>query len=433
MTQARSPGPLTVGPFLEAWELELRANVWRDELPDLIDRLNEDYLYEGAPEEECAAVIAAAQAAHPALLARLMAEEQAWVGPTDCDRLDAAFAALGAHGVHAQVCGLTLQDAHAAAALVCPPTARGLCLVHQGDVLDALWGEGLLLAVDVAGDAAGTPAARAALAALVVEQLRAHGLPATWTGDPDDRVWIRPFAWRRRRWTAPPMGELRGPLSSGPGPRAMRLAPRVEVTEAALAPYLQPVIARYSTSAFDPDFARIMRGVWRSLGGTWGQVAHAGLPHTFVPAGEETTLTVRDALANLAPEAAAALRAEARRRGGTSAQDTIPDERGPEGEAALTDAVGAEPAPDPAAVAATTAALRRFVVGVSLAALGPPLAVALASVLPAAQAGLAGGALSGLLLAAPVAGHGPRGRLIIGAAVALGALLGAVVGAERLG
>jgi hypothetical protein len=93
---------------------------------------------------------------------------------------------------------------------------------------------------------------------------------------------------------------------------------------AALAPYLQPVVARYSTSAFDPEFALVMRGVWRSFGGEWGQVAHAGLPHTFVPAGEETTLTVRDALANLEPTAAAALRAEARRRCGGEASPDRP-------------------------------------------------------------------------------------------------------------
>ncbi|MFM2244461.1 MAG: hypothetical protein RL071_535, partial [Pseudomonadota bacterium] len=140
------------------------------------------------------------------------------------------------------------------------------------------------------------------------------------------------------------------------------------------------------------------------------------------------------------PGAAAALRAEARRRGGSGAPDADLDgaPAGDAGDGDLDDAddgvvVGAAGPPDPAAVAATTAALRRFVLGVALAGLGPVLAAGLAAVLPGSQAGLAGGALSGLLLVAPVAGQGPRARWVIGGAVALGGLLGAIAGARQLG
>jgi hypothetical protein len=242
---------------------------------------------------------------------------------------------------------------------------------------------------------------------------------------------VRPFAWHRRRWTAPRPVAV---AASAPRPWAGRLAPRVDMPAAALAPYIQPVVARYSTSAFDPEFALVMRGVWRSFGGEWGQVAHAGLPHTFVPAGEETTLTVRDALANLEPTAAAALRAEARRRCGGEASPDRPEAPAPLAPAAPD---GPEaPAPmAPAAPAALPAPRGRPLIGVALAGLGPLLAAGLSDALPGAQAGLAGGALSGLLLVAPAAtaSAGPRARVWVVSAVAVGAVLGGVAGAAWLG
>jgi hypothetical protein len=396
--------PLSVPAILEAWSLELQAGLWRGEPPALLERLNEDMLAPDEPEAE--ALIASALAEDGPLQARLREAERGWVGPTDCDRLDVALAALEALGIGGHIGGLSLHDAHAWAAQRWPSGAAGLCLLHQGDVLDAIAGEGLLLAFDTAGDGPGAPAARAAVGRAVVAALRGAGLPATWTGDPDDRVLIRPFVYQRRRWTLAPALDGRGLAPWAPGPRA---APRGGPDAAALEPYLQPVVARRTLDAVDPELRLLLRGLWRHLGGAWGQLAHAGAPHIFTPAGAEALITVRDALANLDPAEAAALRAEARRR----ARPAQP--------------VGPVP---PAPAAGAGPALRRLRVGAALAAtLGPLLAFGLAAALPPAQAGLSGGALSGLLLVGPVAGPGGRGRAQIAAAVLVGGLVGAVVGA----
>jgi hypothetical protein len=396
--------PLTVSAILEAWSLELQAGLWQGEPPSLLERLNEDVL---APDEPGAeALIAGALAEDGPLQARLRTDERSWVGPTDCDRLDVAFAALQALGIGGHIGGLSLHDAHAWAAQRWPAGAVGLCLLHQGDVLDAIAGEGLLLAFDTAGDGPGAPAARAAVGRAAVAALRGAGLPATWTGDPDDRVLIRPFDYRRRRWTPAPALDDRGLAPWAPGPRA---APRGGPGPADLEPYLQPVVARRTLDAVDPELRLLLRGLWRHLGGAWGQLAHAGEPHIFTPAGAEALITVRDALANLEPAAAAALRAEARRR------------------ARPAPAPAPAPAP-PARAAGAGPSLERLRVGAALAALGPLLALGLAAALPPAQAGLAGGALSGLLLIGPVAGPGGRGRAQIAAAVLVGGLVGAVLG-----
>jgi hypothetical protein len=163
---------------------------------------------------------------------------------------------------------------------------------------------------DVLGDAAGTREARRATGVEVAEALGAQGLPVSWTGDPDDRLWVEPFRWQRRRWTKAP--------SSPPRPvawrQAPRLAPRLGLSPADLAPYRQEVRAFSSTYAFDTFLATLYRGVWRACGGEHGQVGHHGPPHTFVRAGETTVMTPCDGLANLDPERAAMLRRDARRR-----------------------------------------------------------------------------------------------------------------------
>jgi len=64
------------------------------------------------------------------------------------------------------------------------------------------------------------------------------------------------------------------------------------------------VQARRSTAGFDLRLSRKLRAAWQSLGATEpGHVCHLGVPHTFVRAGEYTTLAVQSALENIREEA----------------------------------------------------------------------------------------------------------------------------------
>ena len=54
-----------------------------------------------------------------------------------------------------------------------------------------------------------------------------------------------------------------------------------------------------------------MRSAWKFVGGERGQVGHKGDPHVFVRAGEQTVMIPEDALGNLDPAEAAAIRRRA--------------------------------------------------------------------------------------------------------------------------
>ncbi|GAA1828966.1 hypothetical protein GCM10009682_54880 [Luedemannella flava] len=128
--------------------------------------------------------------------------QQAWPTPTDCERLDAAFAALDDVGVvarqHYSCCGTCgadeiraeLQQAHKAGR-----PARGYTFFHVQDTAHAVSGEGLYLSYG-----AHEPGSDAAVAIghEVVAALRDHGLSPAWNGKVAHRI-LLPLEWRRRR------------------------------------------------------------------------------------------------------------------------------------------------------------------------------------------------------------------------------------------
>ena len=136
------------------------------------------------------------------LLAAHHAEENTWEGPTDCDRLDDAFAALNRQGIVARQdfsccnnCGFTEiwdeiekeeQDhpvkGYAFYHLQCTERAieTGQLLIAYGSVDE---GEGLL----------------AGVANKVVAELRRVGLDASWGGTDDHPIVVNGIVWRRRR------------------------------------------------------------------------------------------------------------------------------------------------------------------------------------------------------------------------------------------
>jgi hypothetical protein len=176
-----------------------------------------------------------------------------------------------------------------------------------------LFGEELLIAFGSFEEGA---AKAVAIGAEVVEALQDRGLAAMWSGLPEERVRLPPFKWRRRRWTqAPPRPAVtRSPevpvtrSLSLPVPGVARLLAVPDALQPdQLEQYVQPVVAVRSSAGFRLQLANIYKTLWKKFGGVRGQMCHAGLPHIFVPAGEQTSMIVRNAYLNLRPDEIASI------------------------------------------------------------------------------------------------------------------------------
>ncbi len=135
-------------------------------------------------------------------LAEQRAAERHWPDETDCDRLDAAFAALEESGVITRQnfsccgnCGATEIWDEVRAAEDAGVSARGYAFYHMQDTESAVDGGGLYLnygACDEGEDAA------LAVARDIVVELEAHGLETRWDGSWDQRIGVA-LDWKRRR------------------------------------------------------------------------------------------------------------------------------------------------------------------------------------------------------------------------------------------
>ena len=132
--------------------------------------------------------------------------EQAWTTPTDCDRLDAAFAELERTGILArqnyedcQTCGSAAIAGEMDARHRAGKTVRGYVYYHQQDTEAAVEGD-LYLAYGAHG---GNDQAVAAVAREVVRTLARHGLKVRWDNDVSKRIVVQ-LDWKRRRFTRPP-------------------------------------------------------------------------------------------------------------------------------------------------------------------------------------------------------------------------------------
>jgi hypothetical protein len=164
-------------------------------LDGVIELLSDDLDDDAAAELRAAAPAIYREAA--AVHARAQA---AWPAVTDCDRLDAAFDDLDRRGVVArhhwwccQNCGHRAMPDERARAVADGRAARGYTFYHVQDTERAAEGGGLLLAYGAFDD----PAAAGAIAAEVVDVLRAHGLAPSWSGSPAQRI-LLPMQWQRR-------------------------------------------------------------------------------------------------------------------------------------------------------------------------------------------------------------------------------------------
>lgn len=125
-----------------------------------------------------------------------VAAERDWPEITDCDRLDAAFAALNAEGVCAlQNTGMTqsdgMEDTRNASA---GGRYHGYCFYHGQDLESAMGGQGLYLAfgsIKPGGD--GVDVGRAARRAL-----EEQGFAVEWNDTAATRILIPRLDWKRR-------------------------------------------------------------------------------------------------------------------------------------------------------------------------------------------------------------------------------------------
>lgn len=175
---------------------EIKRLVWSGFYgPGDVDDAIEDFLLDDDSLDRAALRSAAAEE-----FALKACAEADWPAVTDCDRLDAAFAALDGDGILAlHDAGATMADGHveAAEALADEPPGRfhGYCFYHSQDVGTVLEGGGMLIAFDHVSD---DESKRVRVGQAVVSALKAAGLSTFWDGDHRQRIVIPNFAWKRR-------------------------------------------------------------------------------------------------------------------------------------------------------------------------------------------------------------------------------------------
>lgn len=301
--------------FLRGWEYELRSSsisgeeLW-NEAPE---RFFEHFPTDFEPKIS-EALLAELFVWTEKCLLELRNEEQGWATPTDNDRLRATFEALRSKELIAlEDAGVSLQDGWARIGSDQKRVHRGAVFFHQQDVFDALRGEGLLLAFGAFEERPSAPS-NEAIGKELFEALVAHGLSPSWSGDARERICLTSFVWQKRRWTqAPevvvaPAAEFR---ASAYEPE--RLSTPVALRQENAAIFAQRVTAVRSSAGFNVDLSARFEALWKQHGGLRGQLCHLGLPHHFVPAGEQTDLGVRNAFLNLDPFEASSLRRRTRR------------------------------------------------------------------------------------------------------------------------
>ncbi|MBO9714066.1 MAG: hypothetical protein J7495_14245 [Sphingomonas sp.] len=145
----------------------------------------------------------------PRLLREALAEHRAaaasWPGETDCDRLDAAFAALEADGVIARqnfsccgTCGTSEIWEEVDEAQQAGLPAHGYAFFHMQDTEHAVEGHGLHLNYGACEDG---EAAALAVGREIVAALEAEGLETDWDGSWSTRIAVA-IDWKKRRGVA---------------------------------------------------------------------------------------------------------------------------------------------------------------------------------------------------------------------------------------
>ena len=133
--------------------------------------------------------------------AKKAAAETSWPDVTDCDRLDVAFETMNASGIIAlQNAGYTMSDGLGDVGEILHErgreNVRGYCFYHGQDLERAVAGTGLMLAF---GDLDNDPTQKTEMGKAVKDLLESNGFLVEWSGDPESRLNIPEFDWKRRK------------------------------------------------------------------------------------------------------------------------------------------------------------------------------------------------------------------------------------------
>jgi hypothetical protein len=155
-----------------------------------------------ADEAEPSDIEAFARASLQDILIDYRAEQKGWPSPTDCDRLDAAFADLEAKGIIARqnfwccgTCGLGAIDDEVKQAEASGINVRGFTFYHEQDTEAAVGGRGVFLYYGSVEDA---EASALGIAREIEHSLRSHGLETLWDGSLSKRIGVT-LDWKRRQ------------------------------------------------------------------------------------------------------------------------------------------------------------------------------------------------------------------------------------------
>ncbi|MFJ6702803.1 MULTISPECIES: DUF6891 domain-containing protein [unclassified Streptomyces] len=127
-----------------------------------------------------------------------VAEQRAWTGPTDPERLSRAFTALEREGVVARedfTCCRSCGTAEIGAEAEDAGGARGFVFFHRQSTRSAAEGHGLSLHY---GGFDGSAETTAAVGREVTAALTAAGLSAVWDGDPAKAIELTSLTWHKR-------------------------------------------------------------------------------------------------------------------------------------------------------------------------------------------------------------------------------------------
>jgi hypothetical protein len=135
-------------------------------------------------------------------VARKRAEEATWPTTTDCDRLDRAFATLGAQGIIVeQDTGLTKSDGIEDVTEAYEDAGGeesgivGYCFYHGQDLDQVMRSGDLWLAF---GDFLGDNERGVEIGRRIQRALEDAGFTAEWSGSVRERILVRSIRWQRR-------------------------------------------------------------------------------------------------------------------------------------------------------------------------------------------------------------------------------------------
>lgn len=161
--------------------------------PEEIQSMIGDLLEEDADEKLLR------ESVEPEFEKKLLAEKS-WPAKTDCDRLDEAFEELNELGIVAlHNAGMTqsdgLEDVGQEIDGMESNKVQGYCFYHGQDLERAVSGDGLMIAF---GDLHEDLNKRIEIGNLIKQTLERKGLSVDWAGNPDTRLNISKFDWKRR-------------------------------------------------------------------------------------------------------------------------------------------------------------------------------------------------------------------------------------------